>query len=124
MRNRITLIFGSLLIATMLLAYLPAAETKGDPKAGRGLHAKYCQRCHGESGKGDGPATRTIKAMKMADWTNREEMAKYGDDELYKITSEGGAAAGKSKLMPAFKEKLKEKEIWDLVAFIRSMSQK
>ncbi len=100
------------------------AQGKGDPKVGKELHVKHCQRCHGEQGKGDGPAMKAVKTVKIADWTNREEMAKYSDQDLYKITAEGGAALGKSKLMPAYKDKLKEKEIWDLVAFIRSLAKK
>ncbi len=100
------------------------AQGKGDPKVGKDLYVKHCQRCHGPEGKGDGPAMKAVKTVKLADWTNREEMAKFSDQDLYKITAEGGEAVGKSKLMPAYKGKLKEKEIWDLVAFIRSLAKK
>jgi mono/diheme cytochrome c family protein len=100
------------------------AQGKGDAKAGKELYVKNCQQCHGEQGKGDGPTMKMVKTVKPTDWTNREQMAKYSDQDLYKITAEGGAAVGKSKLMPAYKGKLKEKEIWDLVAFIRSLAKK
>jgi mono/diheme cytochrome c family protein len=116
---------GALVVLVAAGASLPLwAQGKGDPKAGKDLHVKHCQRCHGEQGKGDGPAMKAVKTVKLADWTDPTEMSKYSDQDLYKITMEGGAALGKSKLMPAYKGKLKEKEVWDLVAFIRSLAKK
>jgi len=120
-RLRAVLLIGTIAAGIALPLW---AQGKGDAKAGKELHVKHCQRCHGEQGKGDGPAMKAVKTVKLTDWTNREEMAKYSDQDLYKITAEGGAALGKSKLMPAYKGKLKEKEIWDLVAFIRSLAKK
>lgn len=119
------IIHGTLAVLVATGAFLPLwAQGKGDPKVGKELHVKHCQRCHGEQGKGDGPAMKAVKTVKLADWTNPTEMAKYSDQDLYKITMEGGAAVGKSKLMPAYKGKLKEKEVWDLIAFIRSLAKK
>jgi len=119
------ILHGTIAVLVAAGASLPLwAQGKGDPKAGKELHVKHCQRCHGEQGKGDGPAMKAVKTVKLADWTNHAEMAKYSDQDLYKITMEGGAAVGKSKLMPAYKGKLKEKEVWDLIAFIRSLAKK
>ena len=81
-------------------------------------------KCHGEQGKGDGPTTKTIKSMKMTDWTDHAAMAKYTDEDLFKIIKEGGAAANKSKIMPAYKGKLSDEEIRGLVGFIRSLAKK
>ena len=99
----------------------PAAETKG--KAAD-IYKQNCSKCHGEQGKGDGPTTKTIKSMKMTDWTDHAAMAKYTDEDLFKIIKEGGAAANKSKIMPAYKDKLPDQEIRDLVGFIRSLAKK
>ncbi len=117
------IIYGVLAVLVAMGALLPL-WAQGDPKAGKELHVKHCQRCHGEQGKGDGPAMKVVKTVKLADWTNQAEMAKYSDQDLSKIIMEGGAAVGKSKLMPAYKGKLKEKEVWDLIAFIRSLAKK
>ena len=119
------IIYGAFAVLVATGAVLPLwAQGKGDPKVGKELHVKHCQRCHGEQGKGDGPAMKAVKTVKLADWTNQAEMAKYSEQDLYKIIVEGGAAVGKSKLMLAYKGKLKEKEVWDLIAFIRSLAKK
>lgn len=97
------------------------AEFKGDPKAGLEIHKKHCLRCHGEQGKGDGPGAKLLKT-KPADWTDKEKMSKLTDEELIKIIAKGGDAVGKSKLMPAFGEKLTEQEVRNIVAFIRSLT--
>ena len=96
------------------------AAAGSDAKAGRQVHVSNCQRCHGPQGKGDGPAGKLLKT-KPADWTDKGKMSGLSDDYLYKIISGGGGAAGKSTLMPAFKGKLSDAQIRDVIAFIRSL---
>lgn len=112
-----------LLVPAVLLSHPPGLQMRGEAKAGKAIHEKHCQRCHGEQGKGDGPSAKKIKNMKMADWTNKELMGKLTDQDLHQIIAGGGAAVGKSRLMPAYKDKLTEKEIADVLAFIRSLTQ-
>ena len=88
--------------------------------SGRDVHVKNCQRCHGPQGKGDGPAGKLLKT-KPADWTNKQKMSGLSDDYLYKIISGGGGSVGKSTLMPAFKGKLSDGQIREVMAFIRSL---
>ena len=52
----------------------PASIPSGDVAAGLEVHKKHCLRCHGESGKGDGPATKLMK-VKPTDWTDKEKMS-------------------------------------------------
>ena len=96
-----------------------AAAISGGSAAGEALHVKNCQRCHGPEGKGDGPAGKLLKT-KPADWTDKRKMSGMSDDYLFKIVSGGGAAVGKSTLMPAFKGKLSDQQIRDVISFIRT----
>jgi mono/diheme cytochrome c family protein len=96
------------------------ASAASDARAGRQIHVRNCQRCHGPQGKGDGPAGKLLKT-KPADWTNKQKMSGLSDDYLFKITSGGGGSVGKSTLMPAFKGKLSDAQIRDVIAFIRSL---
>lgn len=100
-----------------------AAGKPGNVQAGTEVHKKNCLRCHGEQGKGDGPASGLLK-VKPADWTDAARMSGVSQDEMIRVIKEGGAAAGKSKLMPAFGEKLTNQEISDVVAFIKSLGKK
>ncbi len=78
------------------------------------LYGRRCQMCHGETGKGDGPATRTIKPAPN-DITTAEARDRMTDGEIfYKIET------GK-RPMPAQKGKMTEDDIWSLVHFVRSL---
>jgi hypothetical protein len=80
----------------------------------------YCSGCHGLSGKGDGPAAKTLP-VKPADHT-RIEMNKYTDQYLVEIISKGGAGVGKSSQMPAWGAVFKEPQVKEIVAYVRALS--
>lgn len=93
----------------------------GNRAAGHEVHKANCVKCHGAGGKGDGPAGKLLKT-KPADWTDRARMSKMSDADLFNVIKNGGGAVGKSKLMPAWKDKLSDGQINDVIAFIRSLS--
>lgn len=94
-----------------------------DIQAGLAIHKEHCLRCHGDTGRGDGRAARLF-SVKPADWTNREHMSKVTDQDMVKIISGGGESVGKAKVMPAFKGRLSDSQIRDVIAFVRSLSYK
>lgn len=73
------------------------AVANTDPKQ---VFMQRCVPCHGTSGQGDGPASTSLnpKPRKYADaaW-----QASVTDEYLMKAIKEGGAAVGKSPIMPA-----------------------
>lgn len=97
----------------------PGADSPAD---GKKLYLTYCSSCHGETGKGDGPAAKSLP-VKPADHTNGAEMNQFSDKSLQEIISKGGSAVGKSPIMPAWGNLLSQKQLSDLVAYIRSIAQ-
>lgn len=88
---------------------------------GKKLYAAHCSSCHGETGKGDGIAGRALPA-KPADHTNGGFMNALTDKWLLDIISKGGGAVGKSSFMPAWGGALTEKQIQDILVYIRSLA--
>lgn len=96
----------------------PVAVTDEVLARGLQLFQKNCLVCHGETGKGDGPAAKFIKTGGPADITDVKKQEKWTDGELFwKITN------GR-KPMPAFGRRLSEKERWALVHYARSLNGK
>ena len=113
MRVIITFILAAAL--PIFFVFATAAQIDGNQ-----VYGKNCQKCHGPGGKGDGPTSKLLKGQSMGDFTNGEEMAKYSDDDLYKLISEGGKAVGKSKIMPAYKDKLDDAQIRAVISHLKT----
>jgi cytochrome c oxidase cbb3-type subunit 3 len=94
------------------------AQDQADAKK---LYAAYCSSCHGEQGKGDGVASKSLP-VKVGDHTDGSFMNQLSDKFLFDIISKGGNAVDKSAMMPAWGNQLNEKQIGDLVAYIRSIA--
>jgi len=80
------------------------------------LYGETCAVCHGVAGYGDGPAAADLKP-KPADLTARHA-ASHTVGDLYWWLSHGI----KETAMPGFKESFSEDERWDLINFLRALS--
>lgn len=91
----------------------PGATATPDPFAvARGTFAKNCQSCHSPDGKG-GPV-KLDDGTKLRVPSLREGHAvRHPDSDFVKQIREGGDG------MPAFKDKLNQQQIDELIRFIR-----
>lgn len=102
-------------------AAAPAPVTVSyEARQGRAVYQHYCQTCHGEAGAGDGfnaynldPHPRDLSAPAF-------QKAK-SDADLTDAIRRGGAGVGLSALMPPWGHTLSERQIADLVAYLRSL---
>ena len=92
-----------------------------DKAEGRKHYVTFCSGCHGDTGKGNGPAAVSLP-IKPTDHTDGTIMNQLSDRFLFDIISKGGPAVGKSPLMPAWGSHLREKQIRDLIAYLRSLA--
>jgi mono/diheme cytochrome c family protein len=94
----------------------PVEATPEALTAGAALYKKHCVMCHGETGKGDGPATKFMKPA-PPDMTVAGAKARMTDGEIfYKVTT------GK-RPMPPMNKKLSETERWQVVHHVRTLQQ-
>jgi mono/diheme cytochrome c family protein len=110
------------LIAVAIAFGQTRALAAGDAQAGAKLFAQRCARCHGASGKGNGPDLAKLHLDSPPDnFTDKEINAELSDYKINKIVMGGGAAVDKSPKMPAFAGKISPAQIQDLIAFIRTL---
>ena len=121
-KSAIRAILSAALAVSCVSAWTDALAAGGDPKKGKEKYMENmrCSACHGDSGKGDGPAAIALNP-KPRNYTDCAVMSIKSDAELFKVIKEGGPAVGLSPLMAPFGSQLNDKEVWDVVAFIRSI---
>ncbi len=100
-----------------------AAAGGGDAGKGQVSFQMYCAACHGSTGKGDGPGAGALNP-KPRDLTDGAYMAKLNDQYLLDVIAKGGTALGKSPAMPPWNPMLKDQDILNVVAYIRSLSKR
>lgn len=104
-----------LLSAACLLSLSAFAEAPGDATAGKAVFQQNCVICHGNAGKGDGPAAAGLTPKPA----NFSERLASSEDKQRNVVTNGGAAEKLSPLMPSFGEALSAQQIRDVVAFVR-----
>jgi len=109
-------------VAVLLLSTsLGGAAWAQSIEEGKTLYATHCATCHGDQGKGDGVAARSLP-VKPADHTNGPVMNQLSDKFLTDIVTKGGSAVNKSGFMPAWGSSLDQKQVASVVAYVRSLA--
>lgn len=111
------------LAALLVGVALPSLATaQGNAEKGGALYGQNCAACHGPAGKGDGAAAAALNP-KPRDLTDKAYMGGLKDEYLVDIVKRGGAAVGKSATMPPWGAAMKDDQIRDVIAFVRSLAK-
>jgi mono/diheme cytochrome c family protein len=112
---------GSVLVIGVIAGLIERAEAVlGDAVRGRAIFEKNCVICHGNDGKGNGPAAATLP-VKPANLTDCRRTAEDDIEMIDNIVRHGGPYAGMSPVMPAWNKVLTAMEIADVAAYEKSL---
>ncbi len=83
----------------------------------------YCAPCHGEKGRGDGPAARPL-VPPVPDLLDDSYMGRFGDAYMFNLIRDGklGAAEAGYAAMAPFDGTLTDEEIRAVIGYIRSFA--
>jgi mono/diheme cytochrome c family protein len=94
----------------------PVPATPENLKAAEQIFKDKCVLCHGETGKGDGPAAG-MGDVPPANFTDAKLIGAETDGSLFWKMSEGRIP------MPSFKKQLSDTERWEMVNYIRKLNK-
>ena len=101
-------------------AKLPIPDLGYNAREGRALYRHYCLNCHGDGGEGDGFNAYNLdpRPRSLADSTFQ---AQHSDPDLVAAIRSGGGAVGLSTGMPPWGRTLNERQIRNVVDYLRSL---
>jgi mono/diheme cytochrome c family protein len=91
----------------------PVAADAGSVEEGERLYQANCAVCHGGRGLGNGPAARSL-SVRPANLVAR--VPRRGDGELARVIAGGRGP------MPAWRGTLSERQIWEVVSYLRVLA--
>lgn len=101
---------------------LPMPTLAYNAREGRTVFLHYCAPCHGESGRGDGFNAYNLDP-RPRDLADPDFQQTRTDEDLAAIVRTGGGVAGLSNSMPPWGRTLRERQINNLVRFIRYLPE-
>ncbi|MGK7345149.1 MAG: c-type cytochrome [Candidatus Nitrospinota bacterium M3_3B_026] len=114
-----------LILGVLLMAAGAAQAKPGNADNGKKIYDKRCWWCHGKEGEADGPAAeRMIPPPRDFSFgiykfkTSPPDAFVPRDEDLYYAIAKGLSGTA----MPAWEGVLKEQEMWDLVAYIKALT--
>ena len=109
-------IYSSGLVILVCLSLFAKAEPRPDyARPAAQLYRRYCVACHGTDGKSK---TSKGKYNHARDLTDAEWQAAVSDERIFNSIMNGRNVRGN---MPPFSDKLNEKEVNELVTFVRGL---
>jgi len=100
----------------MLTVLVLPLATMAQESEGSALYQSRCAVCHGDTGKGDGPAGKD-RNPRPPDLSDARRMGRITDARLAEVIVKGGDG------MPAYGSILKPEEVQRLVEYLRSLSR-
>jgi mono/diheme cytochrome c family protein len=107
--------FRAVFVAAVLL--VSASARAQDADAGRSVYVAKCLACHGDEGKGDGPAAAALP-KRPPDMTTPSFWNAMTDERLRSVVT-NGKPNGVMRPFP-----MKEQQLTNLVAYLRTMEPK
>ena len=100
----------------------PAPTPSYELRLGHETFAHYCATCHGDAGAGDGFNAYNLDPhpRDLADPAFQEK----SDAEIADSIRRGGSGVGLSSLMPPWGHTLTERQIGELVLYVRGLKRK
>jgi mono/diheme cytochrome c family protein len=95
----------------------PVKFNENSVARGKKIYGSQCTMCHGQNADGKGDAVAEMN-ITPPDFTKADTLKDRTDGDLFAILSQG------SGNMPGQQERMKEKQKWDLVNFLRATSGK
>jgi mono/diheme cytochrome c family protein len=95
----------------------PAAR----PHPGKAVYDRHCAACHGATGQADGPGAANLPVKPPA-FTDGHLMNPLPDDFLFTVVQKGAGAVGLAPQMPGFQPPLTDREIRDVIGYVRTMA--
>ena len=102
------------LVVSMMVCLPAIAVAFSAPRPAPQLYRRYCISCHGSDGKAKTSKGRFSHAR---DLTDTQWQTDVSDERIFNSIMNGRNVRGN---MPAFSDKLNEKEVNSLVTFLRS----
>lgn len=99
--------------------FTSTSEAAGDAAKGKEKYDSVCATCHGPTGKGDGVAAAALDP-KPRDLSDASYVSGLTNEYMTKVIKGGGAAVGKSPIMPAWEGILTPDDIQNVIAYIRN----
>lgn len=93
----------------------PVPANEASVNAGKIAYEKRCTICHGKTGTGDGIKGKTCRTF-PGDFTGAK-FRSYTDGEIFYQTRFGRGE------MPAYKDRVEDTEIWNMVNYLRTMKR-
>jgi cytochrome c oxidase cbb3-type subunit 3 len=96
------------------------AQPPGNPRRGEMLYREKCTLCHGAQGQGWDMAKKVERPpVPVPDLA--QVVPDRSDRYLFDVVRDGGEAVGRTRFMPPFGFQLSDQEVWDVVAYLRTL---
>jgi cytochrome c oxidase cbb3-type subunit 3 len=104
------------------LAFGSMVLAAGDAAKGQATFQQFCSSCHGAAGKGDGAMSAAMNP-KPKNLSDKAYNGSLKEDYLVKLIKDGGQAVGKSAMMPKMGGTLKDADVENVIAYLRSLAK-
>lgn len=102
----------------------PSGPARAASEEAKAVMAQRCALCHGATGRSDGVMSSTL-SPRPRDFSDRAWQRSVDDDHIRRAVLEGGAAVGRSAIMPANPDlKQKPAVVEQLIKLIRGFARR